>query len=145
MILATGANSQLGHGIVEYLSKRTGPAQIIAALHDPGSLSPPDGVAVRRADFADPASLPCAFAGVARIGIVSGDKLGEEARTLHHNAIAAACDAGVERILYRSHAGARQGSPFPSAHQHAVSEVELEANGTLFTALRQGLYAQSCL
>jgi len=145
MILVTGANGHLGRAIVEHLSQRTAPAQIIAASREPDSLSPPDGVAVRRADFADPASLPEAFAGIERIEIVSVDKLGEEARSLHRNAIAAANDAGVERIFYTSHAGAREGSPFPPADQHAKSEADLKASGTPFTALRHGFYAESCL
>ncbi len=145
MILVTGANGHLGRGIVEHLSDRMGPAQIIAASREPGALSPPDGVAVRRADFADPACLPDAFAGIERIQIVSVDKLGEEARRLHRNAITAASDAGVERIFYTSHAGAREGSPFPPADQHAKSEADLKASGTPFTALRHGFYAESCL
>ncbi|MEL7679634.1 NAD(P)H-binding protein [Citromicrobium bathyomarinum] len=145
MILVTGANGHLGRGIVEHLSDRMGPAQIIAASREPGALSPPEGVAVRRADFADPACLPDAFAGIERIEIVSVDKLGEEARSLHRNAIAAASDAGVERIFYTSHAGAREGSSFPPADQHARSEADLEASGTPFTALRHGFYAESCL
>ncbi|KPM16853.1 NAD(P)H-binding protein [Citromicrobium sp. WPS32] len=145
MILVTGANGHLGRGIVEHLSDRMGPAQIIAASREPGALSPPDGVAVRRADFADPACLPDAFAGIERMEIVSVDKLGEEARRLHRNAITAASDAGVERIFYTSHAGAREGSPFPPADQHAKSEADLKASGTPFTALRHGFYAESCL
>lgn len=145
MILVTGANGHLGGAIVEHLSQRTAPARIIAASRDPGSLALPEGVAIRHADFADPASLPDAFAGVERIEIVSVDKLGEEARRLHRHAIAAASDAGVERILYTSHAGARQGSPFPPADQHAASEADLAASGTPFTALRHGFYAESCL
>ena len=71
MILVTGANGHLGRAIVEHLSQRTAPAQIIAASREPDSLSPPDGVAVRRADFADPASLPEAFAGIERIEEIS--------------------------------------------------------------------------
>ena len=94
MILVTGANGHLGRAIVEHLSRRAAPARIIAASREPDTLSPPDGVAVRRADFADQASLPGAFAGIERIEIVSVDKLGEEARRLHRNAIAAARDAG---------------------------------------------------
>ena len=145
MILVTGANGHLGRGIVEHLSDRIGPAQIIAASREPGALSPPEGGAVRRADFADPACLLDAFAGIERIQIVSVDKLGEEARRLHRNAITAASDAGVDRIFYTSHAGAREGSPFPPADQHARSEADLEASGTPFTALRHGFYAESCL
>jgi uncharacterized protein YbjT (DUF2867 family) len=145
MILVTGANGHLGRAIVEHLSQRTAPSQIIAASREPNSLSPPDGVAVRRADFADSASLPGALAGVERIEIVSVDKLGEEARRLHCNAIVAASEAGVERIFYTSHAGAREGSPFPPADQHAVSEADLAASRTPFTALRHGFYAESCL
>jgi len=145
MILVTGANGHLGRGIVEHLWDRMGPAQIIAASREPGALSPPEGVAVRRADFADPACLPDAFAGIERIEIVSVDKLGEEARGLHHNAIAAAQEAGVERIFYTSHAGAREGSPFAPADQHAATETDLAETGIAFTSLRHGFYAESCL
>ena len=41
--------------------------------------------------------------------------------------------------------GARAGSPFAPADQHAGTEANLAASGVAFTALRHGFYAESCL
>ena len=41
--------------------------------------------------------------------------------------------------------GARAGSPFLPAEQHAGTEADLAASGVAFTALRHGFYAESCL
>ena len=77
--------------------------------------------------------------------IVSADKLGDEALRLHRTAIEAARDAGARRILYTSHMGARAGSPFLPADQHAGTEADLAASGIAYTALRHGFYAESCM
>ena len=86
-----------------------------------------------------------AFAGAEQVLIVSANALGEEAARLHRNAIDAARAAGARRILYTSHAGARAGSLFPPADQHAGTEAYLARSGLAFTALRHGFYAESCL
>ena len=77
--------------------------------------------------------------------LISADKLGDEALRLHRAAIRAAREVGARRILYTSHMGARQGSPFAPADQHARTEDDLAASGLPFTALRHGFYAESCL
>ena len=76
---------------------------------------------------------------------MSADKLGEEALRLHRTAIEAAGEAGVGRVLYTSHMAARPGSPFAPADQHAGTEADLAASGLLYTSLRHGFYAESCL
>ena len=96
-------------------------------------------------DFADPASLTAAFAGGDKVLLISADKLGDEARHLHRTAITAAREGGMRRLLYTSHVGARHGSPFAPADQHARTEDDLAASGLAFTALRHGFYAESCL
>ena len=145
MIMVTGANGHLGQAVVEALAYRIPREDIIAASRKPESLRVRDGIATRRADFSDPAGLAEAFANLDRIEIISVDKLGEEARNLHRSAIDAARAAGVARIFYTSHAGAREGSPFAPADQHAATEADLAATGMAFTALRHGFYAESCL
>ena len=145
MIVVTGANGHLGRAVVEALADRVPPEDIFAASRKPESLIVLDGTATRHADFSDPAGLAKAFADVDRIEIISVDKLGEEARNLHRSAIDAARTAGAARIFYTSHAGAREGSPFPPAIQHAATEADLATTGTAFTALRHGFYAESCL
>ncbi len=110
-----------------------------------GSLRAARGVEVRAGDFADPTGLARVFAGSDRVLIVSADKLGEEALRLHRGAIAAAREAGVARVLYTSHMGARADSPFAPAAQHAGTEANLADSGLAYTALRHGFYSESCL
>ena len=147
MILVSGATGQLGRGVVDALLVRRPASDIIASVRDPAKAADiaERGVEVRRGDFADPASLATAFAGVDQVLLISADKLGEEALRLHRTAIAAARNAGASRILYTSHMGARQESPFAPADQHARTQDDLAASGVAFTALRHGFYAESCL
>ena len=147
MIVVTGATGQLGRGVVEALLARLPPGDIAVSVRDPAKATDiaERGVQVRRGDFADPTRLGAAFEGADQVLLISADKLGEEALHLHRAAIAAAREAGAVRILYTSHMGARQGSPFAPADQHARTEDDLAASGLPFTALRHGFYAESCL
>ena len=147
MILVTGATGQLGRRVVNALLSRLPAGDIAATVRDPAKADDiaERGVDVRRGDFADPASLTAAFAGADQVLLISADKLGDEARHLHRNAITAAREGGVRRLLYTSHMGARPGSPFAPADQHARTEDDLAAGGPAFTALRHGFYAESCL
>ncbi len=147
MIVVTGATGQLGRAIVHSLLARRPADQVVASVRDPAKASSlaATGVQVRTADFDQPHALDDAFAGATQVLVVSADKLGEEARRLHRNAIAAASRSGARRILYTSHMGARAGSPFAPADQHAGTEADLADSGVAFTALRHGFYAESCL
>ena len=147
MIVVTGATGQLGRGVVDALLTRLSAGDIAIGVRDPAKAAglAGRGVQVRRGDFAEPASLTTAFADADQVLLISVDKLGEEALRLHRNAIVAARDACVRRVLYTSHMGARHGSPFAPADQHARTEADLAASGLAFTALRHGFYAESCL
>ncbi len=147
MIVVTGATGQLGRGVVDALLARRPARDIVASVRDRGNATDiaKRGVDVRRGDFADPASLTTAFAGADQVLLISADKLGDEALLLHRNAIAVARESGVRRLLYTSHMGARHGSPFAPADQHARTEDDLAASGLAYTALRHGFYAESCL
>ncbi|WP_299651176.1 NmrA family NAD(P)-binding protein [uncultured Jannaschia sp.] len=147
MLIVTGATGHLGRGIVRHLSTRVPTARICGSIRDPGKAAELTdlGVQVRHGDFAEPESLVKAFSGAEQVLIVSADKLGEEARTLHRAAIAAARKAGARRILYTSHMGAREDSPFAPAAQHWHTEQDLDTCSVPFTALRHGFYAESCL
>ena len=147
MIVVTGAAGQLGRKVTVDLAKLVDPHRIGVSVREPAQARDlvDGGIRVRRGDFDDPASLANAFEGTDQVLIVSANKLGEEARRLHLNAIAAARAAGARRILYTSHMGARAGSPFAPADQHAATEDELARAGVPFTSLRHGFYAESCL
>ncbi len=77
--------------------------------------------------------------------LVSANVLGDEALRLHGNAIQAAKDAGVKRILYTSHQAASPTSKVIFARDHAATEGLLKASGVPFVSLRNGFYAESSL
>lgn len=147
MIVVTGATGHLGNAVAESLLRRVAAERIVASVREPDKASSlaARGVDVRMGNFDDPDRLAATFAGAEQVLIVSVDKLGDEALRLHRNAIEAARDAGVRRILYTSHMGARVGSPFAPADQHAGTEAQLANSGLAFTSLRHGFYAESCL
>ena len=72
--------------------------------------------------------------------MVSPDQLGETGRRLSRTAIEAARAAGARRVLYTSHAGTHEESPF---NDHAAIEAFLADAGMPFTSLRHGFYAES--
>lgn len=131
MIIVTGAAGQLGGRVVDQLATMVDPGRIGVSVRDPAQVVEltERGIRVRRGDFDDPASLAAAFEEAEQVLIVSANKLGNEARRMHRNAIAAAQAAGASRILYTSHQGARLGSPFAPADQHAGTEGDLAASG----------------
>lgn len=147
MIVVTGATGHLGNAVVDSLLRRLAADRIVASVRDPEKASSlaARGVEVRMGNFDDPHRLGATFAGAEQVLVVSADKLGDEALRLHRNAIEAARDAGVRRILYTSHMGARAGSPFAPADQHAGTESDLANSGLAYTLLRHGFYAESCL
>ncbi|WP_431689476.1 SDR family oxidoreductase [Hahella sp. NBU794] len=147
MIVITGATGNLGKGVIDNLIQKCGPHQLIASVRDlqKASFYQEKSVSVRKGSFDCIDDLKTAFEGASQVLIVSANTLGEEALRLHRNAIDAAKQAGVKRILYTSHMGAREGSLFAPADQHAGTEAYLAKSGVAYTSLRHGFYAESCL
>lgn len=147
MIVVTGATGHLGQAVVDHLLARVPADHVVASVRDPDEAADlaRRGVETRRGDFAEPDSLAAAFAGADQVLVVSVDKLGDEARRLHRNAIEAARAAGARRVLYTSHMGVRPDSLFAPAADHAVAEAVLAEGDGAYTALRHGYYAESAL
>ena len=147
MIVVTGATGQYGRKVLESLLDKLPTSQVGVSVRDPDKASylQAKGVRVRKADFKDPATLAASFDGAEQVLIVSANVLGEEAIRLHGNAIQAAKDAGVKRILYTSHQAASASSMVAFARDHAATETLLEASGIPFVSLRNGFYAESSL
>jgi len=116
MLMVTGANGNLGGLVVQHLLRMVGPEGFVAGTRDPSSPFARElaakGVAVRRADFDDPASLPAAFDGVEAALFISTYAPNAARPRQNLNAIEAAKAAGVKRLAYTSFAGA---SPSASA------------------------------
>jgi len=145
MIVVTGATGALNGATVDHLLQRCPAEDVVVAVRDPtraGSFAD-RGVAVRRANYADPRSLPGAFDGADQLLLVSSSDPGADAVSLHRAAIDAAVTAGVGRILYTSHQGAAPDTPFRPGRDHAATEQLLAESGVAWTSLRNGFYAHS--
>ena len=147
MIVVTGATGHYGRRVVEGLLTRLPASEIGVSVRDPDKAADfsAKGVRVKNASFAEPASLAHAFDGAEQVLLVSANVLGDEALRLHGNAIQAAKDAGVNRILYTSHQAASSTSKVIFARDHAATERLLKASGVPFVSLRNGFYAESSL
>jgi NAD(P)H dehydrogenase (quinone) len=145
MIIVTGATGALNGATVGHLLERFPADEITVAVRDVAKAErfAERGVGVRRGDYADPGSLPGAFEGADQLLLVSSNDPGADAMSLHRAAIDAAKAAGVGRILYTSHQGAGDDSPFVPARIHAATERLLAESGVAWTSLRNGFYAHS--
>jgi len=145
MIVITGATGALNGATVDHLLERLPTDEIAVAVRDSAKARrfADHGIEVRHGDYADPASLPAAFAGAGQLLLVSSSDPGADAVALHRNAIEAAVAAGAGRILYTSHQGASPDTPFGPGRDHAATEQLLAGSGVPWTSLRNGFYAHS--
>ena len=145
MIVITGATGALNGSTVDHLLEVRAPSEIAVAVRDPAAAQrfADLGVTVRHGDYADPASLPDAFAGADQLLLVSASDPAADAVALHRAAIDAAVTAGVGRILYTSHQGAAAQTPFGPGRDHFATEGLLAESGLPWTSLRNGFYAHS--
>ncbi|WP_437810068.1 SDR family oxidoreductase [Sorangium sp. So ce1078] len=143
-LLVTGAGGQLGRRVVDLLLARGAGPLIVTTRHPErlGELGA-RGVEVRRADFDAPASLAEAFAGAARLLLISTDALDRPGRRIaqHRGAIEAAMKAGVRHVVYTSLTNPGPGSPITIAPDHQATEDALAESGLGATVLRNNLYA----
>lgn len=143
-IAVTGASGQLGRGVVRELAERLGAASVLALTRDPATIADLPAE-VRRADFDDPDGLLPAFDGADRLLIVSTPRIGHR-RAHHRQAITAAARAGVGHVFYTSVLGVDEpDNPAPVVPDHADAEAALAASGLPYTALRNGIYAETLL
>ena len=138
-IAVTGATGHLGRLVIDKLKPKTCEA-IVALVRSPSSAGGL-GVAVREADYAKPATLKPALAGVDVLLFISSSEIRERAQH-HHNVIEAAKAVDVKRIVYTSllHADV---SPMSLAAEHRETEAKLKAAGIPHTILRNGWYTEN--
>lgn len=144
MITVTAASSRFGRLVLDDLLRRgIAPSGIVAAARTTESLSvyAEQGVQVRHADYADPASLASALADVDRLLLISSGQLGQLA--VHHRAaIDAAVTAGASEIVYTSFLNA-DSSGIAMAEDHVATEKMLRDCGVPFAVLRNGSYIEN--
>jgi NAD(P)H dehydrogenase (quinone) len=145
-VVVTGASGQLGRLVVQELLARVSPAEVVLVSRRPEDLRDlaDRGLAVRRGDFNDPASLVEAFAGAGRVLVISCglDNLGGRVNQ-HRTAIDAAAAAGARHVVYTSISNPVEGNPqrIVSDENRATEEL-LRSSGLAWTVLRNGTYAE---
>lgn len=147
-LLVTGASGQLGRAVLTHLldTLKVEPARIVAVSRKVEALADVAGrgVTVRAGDFDDAASLDRAFAGAARLLLISTDSLeGGKRLTQHLNAVAAAERAGVKHVVYTSIPEAPT-SAVSFAPDHAGTEKAIaDSRIPGFTFLRNAWYFEN--
>jgi NAD(P)H dehydrogenase (quinone) len=94
---------------------------------------------VESVDFDDPSGLRNAFSRASTVFLVSAAEHPERVR-LHRQAVDAAVETGVTRIVYLSFLGAAPDSTFTFARDHYATEEYLRSTGLATTFLRDSMY-----
>jgi NAD(P)H dehydrogenase (quinone) len=137
-MLVTGATGHVGRRVAELLAHRGASLRLLA--RDPKRAPHLAGAEVVGGDYADPAGVREACAGVSTAFVVSVSGPPGESASLHASVFTAAASAGVEHVVYLACLGASRSSCSPVARDHRASEEALAATGMRFTVLRGNLY-----
>ena len=144
-IVVTGATGHLGRLVVEALLRRGVPAaDIVATGRDTTAIKDlaDRGVQVRRADFADAASLAEAFAGADKVLLVSASVPVGDRVANHKRALDAAAAAGVSLLAFTSMLHTET-STVPLAGTFRATEAHLRESGVPTVLLRNGWYLEN--
>jgi uncharacterized protein YbjT (DUF2867 family) len=138
-LAVTGSTGALGGRIARALADLGIPQRLI--VRDAGRAPKLDGAEAREVPggYADPAGFREALEGVGTLFLVSAEEAPDRVAQ-HRNAIEAARDAGVERIVYTSFLGAAADSTFLLGRDHWATEEAIRETGVAFTFLRDSFY-----
>jgi NAD(P)H dehydrogenase (quinone) len=140
-IVVTGATGHLGRHVVESLLARGVPASDIVATGRHVEKIADLGVTTKVAPFEDLAALKDAFTGADAVLLISGSEVGKRVEQ-HRNAIQAAKEAGVGRIVYTSIPKADT-TEMKLAAEHQATERILAESGVPYTLLRNSWYIEN--
>lgn len=136
-ILVTGGFGTIGGALVRVLRERGADFAVMSSRADARGTDVP----VVQGDFADPASLRRAFAGVRTLFLLL--PLVPNKLELARNALAAAREAGVAHIVRSSGAGADAQSPVSLARLQGQIDELVQASGIPATLLRPNSFMQN--
>jgi NAD(P)H dehydrogenase (quinone) len=138
LIGVTGASGGLGGRVAERLA-REGIAQRLIVREEASAPRLEGAEPVEAAGYHDRDAMRRAFEGVDTLVLVSAEE--EEDRiALHRNAVDAAADAGVARIVYTSFVGAAPDATFTFARDHFHTEEHIRSRGVGHTFVRSSMY-----
>ena len=144
-LLVTGATGSVSNLLIQQLKAAQPAVQLRALVRTPQKAAAfaADGIAAVVADLDEPESLPKAFEGVDDLWLLTPP--GPRAPENNMNAIWAARQAGVKRVVRMSAIGAAHDAPTRNGRLHALSDEELQASGLRWTLLRPHFFMQNLL
>jgi NAD(P)H dehydrogenase (quinone) len=142
-IVVTGASGQLGRLAIAELVRQGAGARVIGLVRSEKSAKQleAEGVSARIADYNDRAALAAGLRGAAKVLLVSSSEVGQRVPQ-HANVLAAAKEAGVQRLAYTSILNA-DSNPMLLAGEHKETERLIRASGLPFAFLRNGWYVEN--
>ncbi|MBT2212861.1 MULTISPECIES: SDR family oxidoreductase [Actinomadura] len=140
-VLITGATGTVSTALMDSLKGRS----IRALVRDESRAERlrERGAEVVAGDLGDARSLPAAFEGVHDVWLLTPN--GPRAPEHSMNAVWAAREAGVERVVRLSVVGAAHDAPNRGGRLHALSDRETELCGMRWTILRPHWFMQNLL
>lgn len=144
MIAVTGATGHLGRLVLDDLLERgVAPGRLVALARTPEKAADlvERRVEVRRADYAEPATLEHALQGIDTLLLISSSEVGR--RVEHHrNVVDAARGADVSLLAYTSilHADT---SEMQLAEEHLATEGLIRDSAIPYVILRNGWYLEN--
>jgi NAD(P)H dehydrogenase (quinone) len=133
----TGATGAIGGRIATRLAELRHAQRLV--VRDASRAPELAGAKVAEASYADPQALRRALAGVQTFFMVSASEASNRVQQ-HINAVDAAVEAGVERIVYLSFTGAAPDATFAFARDHWRTEEHVRSTSVRYTFLRDNLY-----
>jgi NAD(P)H dehydrogenase (quinone) len=145
MIVITGINGRLGRSIATTIATLDDPGSYRFTTRDPGAAADfvEQGFGVVPADYADVGSVRKAFDGAETVLLISATGTAATRIPLHRNAIQAATEVGVTRLVYTSRVNPSAASAYPFAAIHADSEQRIVESGLEYVILRNNEFTEN--
>lgn len=147
-IIMTGVDGNLGGHALETIIPLVDKGDLILTTPNAEAVErfKAQGYDARIANYLDPEQLKEAFAGGETMFLVSLPQVGKKRRVMHTNALIAARDAGVERVVYTSQTGAQmlENAGYEIA-DHRYTEWLIMALGFKYVFLRNSQYAEAMI
>jgi NAD(P)H dehydrogenase (quinone) len=139
-IAVTGATGGIGSRVAARLAQRDVAQRLIVRdLARAPAIAGADVVQIGEAGYRDTAGMTAALRGAETMLLVSGRESAQRV-VEHAEAVQAAVDAGVQRIVYTSFLGADPDATFTFAQDHYATEQLIRETGLAYTFLRNSQY-----
>ncbi len=142
-VLITGATGTVSGALLDALTGADVNLRALVRDQSKAERIESRGVQVRMADLDTPESLPAAFEGVHDLWLLNANSPRAPENSI--NAVWAARQAGVQRVVRLSAVGAAHDAPTRSGRLHALADIQLQNSGLAWTILRPHYLMQNLL